>query len=452
MSKYNISPLLVKDTTLYLVGRFFALFTSALLVRFFFFRKGFINYSNAWAALNLDKKGGGILPLELLSTIFKWFKPNYSDLTIPANLLAILLGTLAILFWVGATRFERSELAFSCGMAFSCLPLPIITSTSWTSEVLTGLFLGMSLFCFIGAREKGAWLYFFFFGIFLGISLAMDFPVTLLLFPFFAFVITTKKEMVGKLLLFSLPLLLLSLVLTYPANLSQNIFVNLKTGYVGFLLHTGDLLVDNFSISLLVGYLCAVGYLFIAKEKMVVFCSLIATLPYILVPIDSQARLLFAFIVVIITLNYGVLRFVENSPGYSFEQYIMISGFLTFICFATTPAKTIMFSQFGDDRNEDIALTRQVREVVGNGRLLADEYFDCFSFYSHSRPFDIIRMTRDKTEIQGFGQVLAEWKLERKLAMTSGVRNIFHKSSIYPKDDIILRHERTNIYEVRDFF
>jgi hypothetical protein len=441
------SPSPAKDSSLNVVGRFIALFVFSLMVRIFFIRKGFINYSMAQAALTLDEKGGGTKSwsLELLSQIFKWFKPHYTDLTIPANLLAVLFGVVSVMFWVGAARMERRELALPCAMAFSYLPLPVIFSTSWNPVALTGLLLSVVLFCLAGAREKGAWLYYLFFGIFLVFSLTIDFLMTLLLFPLI--ICALKKEMAGRLLVFSVPLLLLVLII--PAN--RDISINLKSGYGAFLWQTSKLLVDNFSIPVLVGYLWAVYYLFITKEKMAALCSAAAIIPYFLVPMGSPMRLLLPFIAVIITLNYGILRFLENSPGYSLEQFILVTTFLTFFYFVTTPAKAVIFAQFAAERNEDRELTEQVRQVVGDGRLLVSDFFDCFSFYSHSRPFDIVRLTRDNSQIQGFEQGLLALKAGRTVAMTSGTRNILQQASVYPKADIILENKQTNIYKITDF-
>ncbi len=437
------SPSPANDSSLNVAGRFIALFVFSLMVRIFFIRKGFINYSEAWAALTLDEGGGG--GLLLLSFIFEWFKPHYTDLTIPANLMAVLFGTVSVLFWVGAARIGRRELTLPCAMAFSYLPLPVITSTSWNPAALTGLLLGVVLFCFTGAREKGAWLYYLFFGIFLVFSLAVDFLMTLMLFPLI--ILALKKEMAGKLLVFSVPVLLLVLVI--PVN--RDISITLEGGYGDFLWQTSKLLVDKFSIPVLLGYLWALGYLFISKEKITVFSSLAAIIPYFLVPMDSPMRFLLPFVAVIITLNYGILRFLENSDGYSLEQFILVTTFLTFFYFVTTPAKAVLFAQFAAEHNEDRLLTEQVRQVVGDGRLLASDYFDCFSFYSHSDPFDIVRLARDNSHIQGFEQGLLALKAGRTVAMTSGARNILKSASIYPKADIILENKQTDIYKITDF-
>ena len=55
-NKENLSPFLVEDSPLYVLNRFVALFVFTFLIRFFFIRKGFVNYSAAWEALNLNKK------------------------------------------------------------------------------------------------------------------------------------------------------------------------------------------------------------------------------------------------------------------------------------------------------------------------------------------------------------------------------------------------------------
>jgi hypothetical protein len=453
MTKNNkpLSPFLVNNSPLYVAGRFITLFIFALLVRFFFIRKGFTNYSAAWTALNFDKNGP--LPVELLSLIFKLFKPYYTDLTIPANLLAVICGALAVIFWVGAIRMERRELSLPCAMAFSYLPLPVIVATSWNLAALEGLLWGVTLFCFAKAGKKESWLYFILFGIFLGFSFALDLLITFLLLPFFICVLITRRKIIGKILVFSVPVLLLVLIMVLPGNWSQNLYKGLEKDYWDFLWQTGRLLIDEFSLPVLIGYLWAIGYLVVRKEKITVLCSLSVFLVYLIVPLSIQTRFLLPFFAVIITLNYGILRFLENSPGYSLEHYILVTTFLTFFYFVTTPAKAILFAQYGAERNEDRIFTRQVREVIGDGRLLASEYFNCFGFYSYSTPLQINRvsLTTDTGLVIGLEPGLLALKEGKVVTITSGVRNILHQASIYPKGKIILEDKRTNIYKITNF-
>lgn len=437
------SPSPANDSSLNVAGRFVALFVFSLMVRIFFIRKGFVNYSEAWAALTLDEGGGG--GLLLLSFIFEWFKPHYTDLTIPANLMTVLIGAMAVLFLVGSSRLIRRELTLPCAMAFSYLPVPVITSTSWNTAALQGLLVGMALFCFCGARRNNRWWYFISIGVFLGLSFIVDFLTGLLILPLI--ICALKKEMVKKFLLFSVPLFFLSAAFI----IHKNLIGAEGHGYVTYLWLNGSFLADKISIPVLVGYLWALGYLFIRKQKRAFLYSLAAMLPYLLIPADTNTRFLFIFITAIITLNYAILRFLESSPGYSLEQFILVTSFLTFFYFVTTPAKAVMFAQFAAEENEDRALAEQVRQVVGEGRLLASDYFDRFSFYSHSRPFDIVRLTKANTDIEGFEQGLLALKAGRTVAVTSGARNILQSASIYPKADIILENKQTDIYKVYDF-
>jgi len=455
MTKNNkpLSPFLENNSPLYMAGRFITLFVFALSVRFFFICKGFTNYSAAWSALNPDNKGHGALVVKLLSLVFKLSKPYYTDLTIPANLLAVVIGALAVIFWVGAIRMERRELSLPCAMAFAYLPLPVIVATSWNKAALEGLLWGVAFFFFVNAEKKGAWWSFVLFGIFLGFSSVLDFLTTLLLLPFFICFLIARREASGKIMVFSLPALFLVLIMLLPGNWWQHLYQGLEKSYGDFLWQTGRLLIDEFSLPVLIGYLWAMSYLFIKNEKMTVLCSLSVFLVYLFVPLNTQTRFLLPFIAVIITLNYGILRFLENSPGYSLEHYILVTAFFTFFYFVTTPAKAILFAQYGAEGNEDRIFTRQVRESVGDGRLLASEYFDCFSFYSYSTPLQInrVRMNQDTGHIIGLEPGLLALKEGKAVMITSGVRHLLHQVSIYPKGKIILQDKRTNIYKITKF-